>query len=70
MVGNELEAAASQREHPHLARGAGGGRVNVKPHVDALVLQEDAARTMADDLRTQIEEPQGTFLAYCVVLTA
>lgn len=44
--------------------------MNVKPHVDALVLQEDAARTMADDLRTQIEEPQGTFLAYCVVLTA
>ncbi|WP_164986277.1 hypothetical protein [Streptomyces roseicoloratus] len=33
--------------------------MNVKPLLDALGLQEDAARTMADDLRTQIEELHG-----------
>ncbi|MFF5393469.1 hypothetical protein ACFY5H_35130 [Streptomyces sp. NPDC013012] len=33
--------------------------MNVEPLLDALGLQEDAARTMADDLRTQIEELHG-----------
>lgn len=33
--------------------------MNVKPLLDALGLQEDAARALADDLRTQIEELQG-----------
>lgn len=33
--------------------------MNVKPLLDALGLQEDAAQALADDLRTQIEELQG-----------
>ncbi|MBT3160456.1 hypothetical protein KQH42_30095 [Streptomyces sp. CHA1] len=33
--------------------------MNVKPLLDALGLQEDAARALADDLRTRIEELHG-----------
>lgn len=33
--------------------------MNVEPLLDALGLQEDAARTLADDLRTQIDELHG-----------
>jgi len=33
--------------------------VNVQPLLDALGLQEDAARALTDDLRTQIEELHG-----------
>jgi hypothetical protein len=33
--------------------------VNIQPLLDALGLQEDAARTLADGLRTQIDELQG-----------
>ncbi|MFG2229458.1 hypothetical protein ACGFNX_05455 [Streptomyces sp. NPDC048723] len=32
--------------------------MNIQPLVDALGIQEDAARAMADDLRTQIDELQ------------
>ncbi|MEU2113959.1 hypothetical protein [Streptomyces sp. NPDC019507] len=32
--------------------------MNIQPLLDALGLQEDAARAMADDLRTQIGELQ------------
>jgi len=32
--------------------------VNIEPLLDALDVQEDAARALADDLRTQIEELQ------------
>ncbi|WP_246097748.1 hypothetical protein [Streptomyces botrytidirepellens] len=40
---------------PHLAHGAGGGSVNIRPLLDALDLQEDAARALADDLHAQID---------------
>ncbi|MEU7162848.1 hypothetical protein AB0A98_41560, partial [Streptomyces chrestomyceticus] len=43
----------------HLARTADGGRLNLQPLLDALDFQEDAARALADDLRTQIEELRG-----------
>ncbi|MEU1631237.1 hypothetical protein ABZ746_39610 [Streptomyces sp. NPDC020096] len=33
--------------------------MNIQPLLDALDIQEDAARTLADDLRTQITELQG-----------
>ncbi|MCX5584039.1 hypothetical protein ACFV0H_38400 [Streptomyces erythrochromogenes] len=33
--------------------------MNIEPLLDALGLQEDAARALADDLRTQIEELHG-----------
>ena len=35
-----------------------GDRVNIQPLLDALDIQEDAARALADDLRTQIDELQ------------
>jgi hypothetical protein len=38
-----------------MARAADGGSVNLQPLLDALELQEDAARALADDLRTQID---------------
>src|SRR5581483_9833223 len=47
-----------RREHPHLARRTGGGSVNLQPLLDTLDLQEDAARALADDLRTQIDNLQ------------
>jgi hypothetical protein len=36
-------------------RRTGGGSVNIQPLLDALDLQEDAARALAEDLRTQID---------------
>ncbi|GLV77869.1 hypothetical protein Shyhy02_58690 [Streptomyces hygroscopicus subsp. hygroscopicus] len=36
-------------------RCAGGADVNVQPLLDALGFQEEAARALAGDLRTQIE---------------
>lgn len=47
-----------QREHPHLANGAGAGSVNIQALLEAPDLQEDAARALADDLRAQTEDPQ------------
>ncbi|MGW6096128.1 hypothetical protein ACWFRK_17545 [Streptomyces sp. NPDC055157] len=32
--------------------------MNIRPLLDTLGIQEDAARALADDLRTQINEPQ------------
>lgn len=45
---------AHRHEHSHLARCAGGEYVNIQPLLEALDIQEDAARALADDIRTQI----------------
>ncbi|MEW1779994.1 hypothetical protein [Streptomyces sp. NPDC086777] len=47
-----------QREHPQLARPEAGDRVNIQPLLDALDVQEDVARALADDLRAQIDDLQ------------
>ncbi|MFD3471249.1 hypothetical protein ACFWWM_33825, partial [Streptomyces sp. NPDC058682] len=44
--------------NPSLARCASGGRVNLQPLLDALGIQEEAARALANDLRTRIGELQ------------
>lgn len=49
---------AHRREHTHLVRSAGGRRVNLAPLLQALGLQEDAARALTDDLRTRIDTLQ------------
>jgi hypothetical protein len=46
--------SAHRRERFHLARGAGGGSVNIRPLLDALDLQGNAA--LADDLCAQIDD--------------
>jgi len=43
---------------PHLTRGAGGGSVNLRPLHDAMDLTADAARALAEDLRTQVDDLQ------------
>nr|WP_232839070.1 hypothetical protein [Streptomyces triticisoli] len=50
---------AHRYAHCHPARGAGGACVTIQPLREALDVQKDAARTLADDLRTQITEVQG-----------
>jgi hypothetical protein len=47
-----------RRERPHLAGPADGDHVNIQPLLDALGIQEDAARAPADGLSTQITELQ------------
>ncbi|MGW2562298.1 hypothetical protein ACWCXB_24175 [Streptomyces sp. NPDC001514] len=42
---------------PHLAR-RDGEHMNIRPLLEALDLQEDAARVLANDLRTQIDDLQ------------